>query len=199
MSPGRILRWDTPMKTGPIPPLECPVGTNPVLPPCGATWDRAETVCLDFLIIAAMYGVLGFSGDIQSLELEAISRTRWHVDFYKKWRRKTLTSSCHLLTPIRPINDRTGCTVLQLQSADAATNLIFHFYRSNDGQERRRVQLCNLEPETMYNVQRTGPSGETETKLKGAELMKTGLELAEPYSQHALFKAAIIVIEPVAL
>ena len=65
MPPGRILRWVVPMAYPRTPLLGYPTETRHILTPCGATWNTAETAELDFLTIAAMYGILGFSGDLQ--------------------------------------------------------------------------------------------------------------------------------------
>ncbi|MDO9541027.1 MAG: alpha-galactosidase [Kiritimatiellia bacterium] len=196
MPPGRILHWAAPMPAPRLPLTGYPTEARHVLTPCGATWNTAETAELDFLTIAAMFGVLGFSGDLQSLENPDRKRLHWYIDFYKKWRRMILTSVCHLLTPVRPLNERAGWTVIQLQSPETSAGIIFHFYKPNDGQERRLVQLRNLEPETVYRVRRINPDGQTEQKIKGDQLMRTGLKLSEPYFMHSVFKAGITTVEP---
>lgn len=196
MPPGRILRWAVLKPAPQLPLLGYPTETRQVLTPGGATWNTVETAELDFVATAALCGALGFSGDLHSLEAAHKKRLRWYVDFYKKWRGMILTSRCHLLTPVRPLNDRTGWTVLQLQSPETSASIIFHFYKPNDGEERRLVQIRNLHPAVHYRVQRINPDGQPELDSIGEKLMRVGLELSEPYFMHAVCKAGITTIEP---
>jgi|GEM_PF-341626 len=195
MPPGRILHWAVPRNTNLPAALIYPPGTH-VLTPRAATWNTAETAEPDFLVIAAMYGALAFSGDLQSLEPQTRSRMRWYVDFYKQWRRLILTSVCHLLTPVRPLKDRADWTVLQLQSPETSASIIFHFYQPSNGKERCLIQLRNLDPATVYRVRRVNPDGQTEMNVPGDQLMRNGLELHEPYYMHAMYKAGITTVEP---
>lgn len=196
MPPGRILRWAALKPAPDLPLLGCPAETKHVLTPCGATWNTAETVELDFATIAAMCGVLGFSGDLHSLEDTHKKHLRRRVDFYKKWRRMILTSVCHFLTPVQPLNERAGWTVVQLQSPETSAGLIFHFCRPNDGQERLPVQIRNLNPAVNYRVRRIDSEDQTEMDITGEKLMRIGFELSEPYFMHSVFKAGITTIEP---
>lgn len=196
MPPGRILRWAVLMEINRLPLLGYPAETRHVLTPCGATWNTAETADPDFVVIAAMPGTLGFSGDLQSLAPQIKARLRWYVDFYKKWRRLILTAACHFLTPVRGLNECDGWTAIQLQSPESSASIIFHFYKPNDGQERRLVQLQNLDPAILYRVRHINPDGQIELDSTGAKLIQTGLELYEPYFMHATFKAGITTVEP---
>ena len=196
MPPGRIMRWIVPRGIDQPVMLSRPPETKHVLTPSNATWSTAETAEPDFLVKAAMYGVMAFSGDLQSLNPQTKKRIKWFVDFYKQWRRFILNSACHLLTPVRPMQDRDGWTIFQLHSPETTASLVFHFYMPYDGQERCLVRLRNLNPETVYRVRRINPENREEQKLSGNQLMQNGIELHEPYNQHAEYKAGIIAVEP---
>lgn len=196
MPPGRILRWITPRGIEQPVMLKRPPERKHVLSPAGATWSIAETVDPDFLVISAMFGAMAFSGDLQSLSQPVRNRMKWFIDFYKQRRRFIIDAACHLLTPVRPMNDRAGWTILQMQAPETTESLVFHFYMPDDGQERRLVRLRALIPEKNYRVRRVGPESSAEQVLPGKQLMETGLELHEAYDQNTEFKAGIIAVEP---
>lgn len=196
MPPGRIMRWIVPRGIEQPVMLKRPPEKKHVLSPAGATWSIAETVDPDFLVISAMYGAMAFSGDLQSLSQPIKNRIKWFVDFYKQRRRFIMGSVCHLLTTVRPMQERDGWTVLQLQSPETTASLVFHFYMPDDGRERRFFRLRDLKPETIYRVRRIGPESSDDQEISGKQLMLNGLELHEPYDQNTEFKAGITIVEP---
>ncbi len=150
-----------------------------------------EIVGVDFAALAALPGVLGFSGDLQSLDSAARARVTHWVAFYKAWRGFIAASHAYQLTPVRPITDRSGWSAMQLCRESDPRSLVF-VYRLHDSRGSTHVRLHELDPAKRYRVSDAG-SG-TERMLDGASLSSGGLEavLARPVS------AAAYVVEPAA-
>lgn len=199
MLPGRIGRWATLRGIGSVIPDHHirPHQSQPrVVTPCGATWNIAETVGIDYLMCAAMTGMLGFSGDLITVPPEYRRRIRWYVDFHKKWCRLLLNSAGHMLTPPQLMINHAGWIAFQMQDPDTTTSIVFWYHRPDDGRFRRRFQLNWLRPEATYLVSKEGPDGSEESSAAGRELMIDGLEIVDPCMQHAKMQSGIMVIKP---
>lgn len=111
LPPGRIGRWAVVRSAGQVlPRYGKSVADSPaaVLTPCGALWEPAETVDLNFALLTAMPGMLGFSGDLASLSAEDRGVMSAGIAFYKSWRRFITGSVAHLLTPPETMDRREG-------------------------------------------------------------------------------------------
>lgn len=199
LPPGRLMRWAVLRGIGPAAPLSRrpdEQSKERLVTPGGATWNMAEMVDVDFLLISALPGILGFSGDLVNVPAQTRTRIRWFVDFFKHWRCFLSTSVAHLLTPPCPITDRAGWTAVQLQSPETTTSLVFAYHLPNDGVTRRRFPLYALHPEKRYAVRAESPDGNTAGVAVGSALMRDGVEVASPFQQHARWQGHILVIEP---
>jgi alpha-galactosidase len=192
LPPGGLIKWAVVRSAGQtIPQYTRSLADSPVaiVAPCGAIWEPAETVDLDFAAAAALGGVFGLSGDLAGLPDEARSRLREHVAFAKRWRQSIRRSVAHLLTPPALKTEREGWVAVQL--SDPANGTVFLFaYRLNDGSAARRFALRELDPAASYELTWHVPQGEKARSVAAAELMSAGVEVALP-SRH---RAAVIVL-----
>ena len=177
LPPGRFTRWAVLRDAGRvIPRYGKPVAESPsaVLVPGGALWEPAEVVDPEFALLAAMPGMLGFSGDVASLSPEVAAIVGNWVGFYKIWREFIAAAIVHLLTPPERLEVRTGWVAFQLQRPDAdGTSLVF-VYRLGESGGAPRLCLRDLDPARLYTVRRENAAGAEQT-LSGVELMATGL------------------------
>jgi len=91
----------------------------------GALWEPAETADLDFVLLAAMPGMFGLSGDLAGLPPEHRRKVAESIRFYKQWRRFITGSVAHPLTSPELIECRGGWVGLQLQTPRNDTSLVF--------------------------------------------------------------------------
>lgn len=193
LPPGKVAAWSVLRAVGAtIPIYGSPLDQAQVsvVTPCGAIWTPSETIDVDFAAGVAMPGMLGLSGDLAGLPKDAQARLQRHVAFYKVWRHLIAGASAHLLTPVRPKEDRTGWAALQLQDPQTTTSLLFA-YRLDDGVHRRWFRLQGLHDSTRYRVNRHQPGGGETQTLTGHTLMSGGL----PVELDARYRAAIFAIE----
>jgi hypothetical protein len=186
LPPGRLTRWAVVRSVGKTIPqyglsaAEWP--TTLVAPggaPGGAVWEPSETVSLDFAVLAAMPGMFGLSGDLESLPPETRGALKGWVAFFKEQRAFIHNSVGHLLTPERPRDDRSGWDALQLQDMAGATSLVF-VYRLDDMANRQVVRLRGLVPAASYVVTKRTPAAGAQETVSGAELMADGLHVEIP-------------------
>ncbi|MCX6992441.1 MAG: alpha-galactosidase [Kiritimatiellaeota bacterium] len=199
LPPGRILRWAVLRGIGQtVPDLmqRMEESAERLVVPGGATWQIVESADVDYILGAALPGILGFSGDLLTVPAAARERIRWYVQFAKQWRGFMLTAVVHLLTPPRLMTDRAGWTALQLQSPETTTSLVFTYHLPNDGSARRCFRLHGLHPDQRYTVRKVSPDGTVEALASGEELMHNGMEVVDPCQQHARWQAHITIIEP---
>ena len=149
LPPGGLIKWAVVRSAGQtIPQYTKSLADSPVaiVAPCGAVWEPAETVDLDFAAAAALGGVFGLSGDLAGLPDEARSRLREHVAFTKRWRQSIRRSVAHLLTPPALKTEREGWVAVQL--SDPANGTVFLFaYRLNDGSAPGDSRSANWIPQ----------------------------------------------------
>jgi hypothetical protein len=179
LPPGRITRWTVIRSAGRVVPrygktvAESPAA---LLTPCGALWEPAETVDLDFALLAAMPGMFGLSGDLAGLTDEQRERVAASVAFYKRWCRFITGAVGHLLTPPLPLEFREGWIGLQLQAPADDTNLLF-VYRLGNAGAPPLIAPRGLDPSCTYRLER-GVAGESAERCTGEALMRDGLPRA---------------------
>ncbi|MFZ2654988.1 MAG: alpha-galactosidase [Victivallales bacterium] len=195
MCPGRIIHWVALREN--IEAVSDLNGnlTNTLITPKSATWNAFENVDLNFAMISAMTGMLGFTSDIARFSENTKRTIKWYVDFYKGKRKFILSSICHLLTPPEGINERDGWIAFQLQSIDSDENLVFVYHKNNDGQSLKTFPLRNLDSDGNYKISLCSPSQMSEEIQQGDELMTAGLRVVMPHDMHGGFRANLYSIE----
>ncbi len=192
LPPGGLIKWAVMRTVGQtIPQYTKSLADSPaaIVAPCGAIWEPAETVDLDFAAAAAMGGVFGLSGDLASLPREDRSRLAEHVAFAREWRQVIRRSVAHLLTPPALKTEREGWVAVQLSDPASGTVLLFA-YRLGDGSAAQRFVLRELDAAATYELAWHVPRGETPRTVPAGELMSAGVEVA----LLARHRAAVIVL-----
>jgi alpha-galactosidase len=187
LPPGRLIRWAVIRSVGrTIPRYTKSLSDSPVsiVTPCGAVWEPAETVEMDFAAAAALPGIFGLSGDLAGLAAEARRRLQEHVAFWKRWRQAICRAEAHLLTPPALKTNREGWAAVQLSDRDSGTAFLF-VYRFNDGSAAKRFTLRELEPAATYEVTPHIPLGEKPRTVLGSDLMSQGMEVVLPSRRQA--------------
>lgn len=194
--PGRIMRWAVLRSPGAVVPrygfreADSPAT---VLVPGGAVWEPTASVDLDFALLAAMPGMLGFSGDLAGLPEAVAARLREHVVFFKRWRRFIAGAVGHLLTPPEPLASREGWVAFQLQEPCTTTSLLF-VYRLGTAAPQTVVRLRGLLPGRRYGVRRALDAAARAVTLTGAELMRDGLPVSLPVCGGSRTQAAALFV-----
>jgi alpha-galactosidase len=173
LPPGRIARWAV------LRPYE-----KQALTPGGGGWEDAVLADPDFVCRAAMPGMFGLSGDLAGLVPEIQTRLRQHVTFYKEWREFISGAACHLLTPIRPLDDRTGWVAFQLQNPRQPNKTLVFVYRLLDGVARRSFRLRDLDGDQTYAVTHDDAS-DSRQPVSAFELLSSGLTVDLPRPNSA--------------
>ncbi|MFA5203605.1 MAG: glycoside hydrolase family 36 protein [Lentisphaeria bacterium] len=186
--PGRITKWTTLRNVGPTLPE---YGHSPDNPPASAvtanwaTWEITEKVNVNFAARVCMSGMLGFSGDLAGLAPEMRARLAANVAFFKPHRDLIARAVCHLLTPPRPKEDRTGWAAFQFQDPADASSLLF-IHRLDDQCQTRRFFPRDLEPAAAYAASTIdAPEATVRT---GAEWMRDGVTATLP----GRFQASVV-------
>ena len=200
--PGRFTRWAVLRDAGRvIPRYGKPAAESPstVLVPCGALWEPAEAVDAEFALLAAMPGMLGFSGDVSSLSPEVVKTVAKWVVFYKEWRTFIVGSVAHLLTPPEPLEQRTGWVMFQLQQPDGDGTSLLFVYRLGESGAIPPCRLRDLDPQQTYTVRSEHSDLVAEQTLSGAALMAGELTIplsCSGYNRTA--SATVISVRPTA-
>jgi alpha-galactosidase len=147
-----------------------------ILVPGGGTWNAGESVGLDLALLAAMPGMMGFSGDFAGLTTEQRARVAEVIAFFKRWRRFITGSIGYLLTPPMPIECREGWIAFQLQSPGGDSSLVF-VYRLGRSGVLSGLRLQGLDPKLRYAVQWGTGEAVSGERVDGATLMREGLSL----------------------
>lgn len=204
LPPGKIGRWAVLRSFGRLVadyPRPLSEATEKIVCRGAGGWQFSqvfETADLDLIALAAVPGVFGISGDLVSLEAASRSRLAGHVAFFKQWRAFISGAHAHLLTPVQPVEERSGWSALQLCHPGRAESLVFA-YRLQDVNRCRRFPLRGLDPQRLYTV-RLYPEGNQPLTLasagqvnsalgttrSGAELMNLGLEINLPHPGTAV-------------
>jgi alpha-galactosidase len=194
LPPGQLTKWAVIRSVGQtIPRYTKSLADSPVsiVTPCGAVWEPAETAELDFVVTAAMPGVLGLGGDLATLPDECRRRLAEHVAFFKQWRAAIRRSVAHLLTRPAPKIDRGGWAAVQLSDPQSGTALLF-VYRLNDGAAAKRFVLRQLDPAANYALTQHIPAAGEPRSIRGEDLMSEGIEVTLPGQRQA----AVFVLKP---
>jgi alpha-galactosidase len=192
LPPGRFTLWAVLRTAGKTIPQYGKAGDDVLesaATPVGATWELTEIADPDFVVRTCMMSMLGFSGDPGSLGPELRQKLKRAGEFYKTWREFTAGAYCHLLTPPKSVEDRTGWVAFQLRHPDRPESLVFA-YRLDDQVDTNWFGLYELEPDQRYEV---GDVDKPEKQVvSGSELMDIGLKVQLP----ARNRAAVFEIRP---
>ncbi|MGE5557218.1 MAG: alpha-galactosidase [Bacillota bacterium] len=183
LPPGRLCKWIVLRSIGrtiPDYPGTAAGAPESLAIPTAAGWQPvqlAETVDLDLASLAVMPGMPGLSGDLAGLSAEARARLKKHLAFYKEWRPFIVGSHAYLLTSPRPIDDRSGWSVLQLCHSGSGDSLVFA-YRLQDACAHRSFRLQGLKGDTVYKVTvYPEDAGGGALSMEGRALMSAGLKM----------------------
>lgn len=178
LPPGHIARWAV-MRAH----------NEQVLTPGGGGWDNAMQADVDFICRVALPGMFGLSGDLTGLTEEIRIQLRNHIAFYKEWRKFIRSAVCHLLTPIRNIDDRSGWVAFQLQNPSQPGTTIMFVYRLLDGLSSKTFHPKELIMTRIYSITHID-SPKTSQFISGNELYSSGLQVDLPHPNSA----AIVII-----
>ena len=165
--PGRLGRWVVVRPAG---------SSGTVLTPRDPPWQSSESVDLSFAILAAMPGMMGFSGDLAGLEPASRGIIAAAVAFFKEWRCFITGSMAHLLTPPAPLTSREGWVAVQLQQPGEDTSLVF-VYRLGSAGKPPAMRMRDLREDTRYAIERGFGAPEEYDVARGGDLMRRGLSV----------------------
>jgi hypothetical protein len=77
---------------------------------------------------------------------------QFHISFYKTWREFIRKSTCHLLTPISTIDDRSGWIAFQFQNSSQPGVSLVYVYRLSDELSSRTFPLNHIDQTRSYLV-----------------------------------------------
>lgn len=177
LPPGRLTRWAVLRSGGrTLPVYGKTVAASPtvVLTPCGATWERAETVDPKFAMMVALPGMFGLSGDLAGLDPEVRTPLQQGVNFAKRWRRFITGTVAYLLTPPEPLERRTGWVAVQLQQPGNDVSLVF-IYRLGFAGDMPRVCLHGLDSHARYSIKQGLDEKDLRIVISGNTLTNEGL------------------------
>jgi alpha-galactosidase len=177
LPPGRLARWVVLRSAGQAVPQygQTVADSDPiVLAPGSAIWEPAETVDPAFALLAAMPGMLGFSGDLAGLAPAHRAVLQQGIAFYKRWRRFITGAVAHLLTPPETLASREGWVAVQLQQPGNDTSLVF-VYRLGVCGAPPSVCLHGMNPDATYGICQGFDEHDTGLAVSGRELMADGL------------------------
>lgn len=188
LPPGRIFRWTVLRNAGKVAPQygRSMESAEPILLASGGAVWQPIGVDMDFSLLAAMPGMFGLSGDLESLTGGQRARMAEGVAFFKRWRRLIARSVAYQLTPPEPISSREGWFGVQLQDTASDTSLVFALSMGNAGTPPV-MRLRGLDPKALYTI-RAGFEESTCASLKGDELMTAGIHrlLLDASSQSSI-------------
>jgi len=157
---------------------------NQVLTPSGGGWDNAIQADVDFICRVALPGIFGLSGDLIGLTEEIRIQLRNAITFYKEWREFIQSAVCHLLTPIRDIDDRSGWVAFQLQNPSQLGAMLIFVYRLLDGVSSKSFYPKDLVMTQTYSITHID-SPHTSRFISGSELYSSGLQVDLPHPNSA--------------
>ena len=193
LPPGQLIKWAVLRSIAQtVPTYTKSLADSPVslLAPCGAIWEPAKTVDLDFAAAAALPGVFGLGGDVAGLPSQARRRLARHVAFFKQWRKFMRASTAHLLTPPKPKQDRKGWIAVHLTNPSSDDSLLF-VYRLDEAPASVQLTLRGLNPAVMYGLIPYIPDDWETRSYTGMELMQEGIQVELP----TRYRAAVFVVK----
>lgn len=177
--PGRIVRWNSFIEANRFLPT---FGheTSHVFCPKEATWEEAEKVDLESLLIANFTsGMFSFSGDLASLSPANRQLVAKYVSLLKEKRSFMLNAAGHFL------KDEPNLKLLELESRGEA--MVQIIYKEQDAVPSRIIKPVALEPDSIYTC-----NGITAT---GSEFMSNGIEAKLDAFMHNLWRAKMFWFE----
>ena len=150
---------------------------------------------LDFAMLGAMSGMLGFSGDLAGMPATVRKRIAEHVVFFKRWRRFLAKSVAHLLSPPELMTVRDGWVVFQFQDTASTDSIVFAYRLGLTGQADPAWCLRGLVPGARYRVKHGIDARGKGRIMKGRELMQDGIQAGLPANMGRKFLAAVCVVE----
>jgi alpha-galactosidase len=172
----RIMLWCCFEPALDIPRYGSAQKTPMTLQPLKAIWDRAELVDPDFALKVCLTGHLGFSGELAALDDTVKTQIKKAVAFCKRFREPMRRSVRYLLTPVRPIADRSGWSVDFCYNEEEDIGII-HAFRL-DSPLHTRTFLLPLEGEGDYRVE-DYDTGKIDL-YSAQKLRRTGLDIVIP-------------------
>lgn len=190
LHPGRITKWAALRNIGQvIPPYEKPLelSDEAVITAGGANWENSFNVPLEFIIRAALPGIIALTGDIASLNSEYLEKIKFDLEFYKEWREFITDSVLYLLTPPKPKGNWKGWVAFQLRQPGSEDNLVF-VYRLKDNCERKKFFLQGIKPGKKYRIIDID-NPQSEHSIKGKSLRRKGFKVGiESKNSAVIFK-----------
>ena len=172
-----------------------PYGNDPldtgdlVLCPQVATGSLVSSHHLDFVMRAAMTGVMGISGNIAGLSSALKRKLGEHIEFYKKHRELIQNSVGITLTPVEPLEKRDGVAAIQLSDVGFSRGMVF-VYNIKSSETGLVVKPLGLDPSKTFTV--CGADGPpVSPPMTGVDLSRTGIHIACPTGH-----SEVILIEP---
>ncbi len=201
LPPGRIGRWAAIRSAeravcdyGKTVQDSAPLVLVPVPMSYFANYNPVESVGLDYVLLAAMPGMMGLSGDLAGLNTAQRARVAEAIAFFKTWRRFITGSVGHLLTPPTLIECREGWIAWQLQPPDAPDSMVF-VYRLGYTGAPPLLRPQGLNPAGRYHLRwGFGATAKDGGVVTGADLDRDGLRLQESGVWQE--RAAVCVIRP---
>ncbi len=186
MPVGRLTKWSVLRSVEKrIPRYLLPVEQSPErVVTATSVWEDAFVASIDFCFRATLPGMTGFSGDLAGLSAAQLGRIRELNDFYKCWREFIASSSCALLTPIRPQEDHSGWVAFQLSSQVKPDTHLLLVYRLNDGTSHRHFALEEMNLNADYRVKDIDDE-QSKEYYSGVVLSSSGLPVELPESNSA--------------
>jgi hypothetical protein len=156
------------------------------------TWQSSSTNKIDYAVLAAAPGVLGFSGDIAGLPTVLQERLCQHISFYKRYRGLIYDSVGYLLTPVSDKNDSKRWIAFQLQSLPNNGSILF-IYRLDDAQKVKIIKPCALNGKEHYKVEYWDGRKDIE-QISGKKLMDDGItvEISEKFEAVSIILAQFV-------
>jgi alpha-galactosidase len=197
VNPGKLIKWTVLRSAGKaFPSVATPSASlSPSVVTWVATgrpWEGYVTTDLDFSARVSLPGIFGISGDMAGLPADAAERLKYHIAFYKKWRKLIAGSVGYLLTPPVKLNDYKGWTAIQLQDSQGSANLLF-VYRLEDARHTNKFRLKGLEPDCLYDIfDEDAAVEEPPFSQSGKQLMADGIQVRIDKK----FKSKVLVIRP---
>ncbi|MBN2295542.1 MAG: alpha-galactosidase [Pirellulales bacterium] len=193
LPPGQLIKWLVLRSIGQtVPTYTKSLADSPaaMLAPCGAIWEPARTVDLDFAAAAALPGVFGLGGDLAGMPPEARQQIARHVAFFKQWRTFMRGCEAHLLTPPQLKENRRGWVAVQLTNPTSTDSLLFS-YRLDQSADSRTFILQGLQSDKEYHISSHIPADGETRSCSGTDLLQDGLKVTLA-SKH---RAAVFVLE----
>lgn len=195
--PGRVYNW---VVMRPEPERRTPVSFEDLVLACAAaTWDEAQLFNLRYVMISALLGIPGFTGELAEFSPEMLDKIAAYVSFYKRYREFFVKSAVRMLTAADDsVTDYEKYLAFQMQDHEKEDSLVFVFTNPASHRAVRNFRLSNLSADKKYRVEQlfgdqTSPAT---VILPGSQLMKYGMPTYFAINQHIRHRAALYRVTP---